>query len=263
MKSCIFHGRLEHRRRRPVRHAFRYPMAMMYLDLDELDGLLARFWLWSAPGTPFAAFRRADHVGDSGEPLSTTLRRLVRQRTGHELTGPIRLLTQASSLGFRFNSVNFYYCFDDAGESVAVVVAEVTNTPWGERHCYVLPVEGGRLPGEVMRFSQSKQLHVSPFMPMDVEYDWALTAPAERLSVNMRLTRQNRPVFDANMRLRRREISARSLAWLQIAYPLMNLRAFVGIYWQALRLWLKRCPPIAHPDARAGRREAAERRSGT
>ena len=247
MKSCIFHGQLSHRRRHPVRHAFRYPMYMMYFDLAELDGLLRRFWLWSLPRTPLAAFRRADHTGPEDVALDSAVRDLIERRTGDRPSGPIRLLTQVASLGFRFNSVSFYYCFDAADERVETIVTEVNNTPWGEQHCYVLPVPRDIGSDEAMRFSPAKQMHVSPFMQMDVAYDWRFTAPSERLMVNMLLKRKGRPVFDATLRFRRREISAASLAWLQIAYPLMNLRAFVGIHLQALRLWLKRCPLVPHP----------------
>lgn len=251
MESCIFEGRVRHTRTTPVSHRFTYRIFYMYLDLDELPTLFRGRWFWSTRRRALARFRRSDHVGDPAEPLAVTVRNLVKAETGTEPTGPIRLLTQLSYYGYCFNPVSFYYCFDETGTNVVAIVAEVTNTPWGERKCYVLPAGRSVAPTpSTLRFTPEKQMHVSPFMEMDVEYDWSFTMPSDSLKVFMANARDGRRFFDASISLKKTEISAFSLARVLIGYPWMTARIITGIYWQALLLWLKRCPFITHPSKR-------------
>jgi len=141
MQSGIYEGRVQHRRYAPLPHVFRYPLYLLYLDLAELDQVFRRRWLWSTHLWTLARFRRADHFGDPNRSLDSAVRDLVESRTGRRPMGPVRLLTQLRHLGFLMNPVSFYYCFDTADQKVEWVVAEVTNTPWGEQHCYVLPFD--------------------------------------------------------------------------------------------------------------------------
>jgi len=243
MESCIYEGQVSHARTTPVEHSFRYRLYMLYLDLAELPSALAASPLWSASRPALGWFRRADYLGDPREPLDRSVRRLVESETGRAPQGPIRLLTHARYFGFCFNPVSFYYCFDAAGETVETIVAEVRNTPWGERCCYVLDANGE----PARRFSTAKRLHVSPFMPMDVRYDWSFSAPARRLGVGMTVTREGRRLFTAALELRRAEMTPRRLASTLFRYPLMTLKVIAGIYWQAWLLKLRGCRTYAHP----------------
>jgi len=247
MKSAIFAGQVRHRRMHPAGHEFVYRLFMMYLDLAELDRVFERRWLWSAKRPALARFRREHHLGDPAVPLDTAVRELVKAQTGSRPQGPIRLLTNLSYFGYCFNPVSFYYCFDAAGEQVETIVAEVNNTPWGERHCYVLGEAMNQGKATHKRYAPAKQMHVSPFMQMDVDYDWRFSAPAQTLAVHMENSRHNQKIFDATLELERREISAASLARVLVAYPLMTLKVIVAIHWQALRLWLKKVPVYDHP----------------
>ena len=229
---------------------------MMSLDLDELPELFRKRWLWSATRPALARFRRQNHLGSSDEPLSETIRNLVECETGRRPDGPIRLLTNLSYFGYCFNPVSFYYCFDSDGETLQTIVAEVNNTPWGERDTYVLPDSMNVGQRGVKRFRPEKKMHVSPFMPMDVEYDWCFTEPEQRLSVYMANSSAGRRMFDASIVLTRREITGGALASVLARFPFMTVKIITGIYWQALRLWIKRCPLYAHPDKR--RKIAAE-----
>jgi DUF1365 family protein len=231
-----------------VVHAFSYPLFMMYLDLDEIPTLFTRRWLWSARAPAPAWFRRADYLGDSETDLREAVRAEAHRLTGHRPEGPIRMLTHLRYLGFIMNPVTFYYCFAEDGEAVDAILAQITNTPWGQRHTYALQSgePGVDATGETHRFA--KTFHVSPFMPMEQEYTWRFSNPGRGLLVHMENHAGAEKVFDATLRLRREEISGASLARTLVRYPWMTARVAAAIYWQALRLRLKRTPYHEHPD---------------
>ncbi len=256
MNSCIYEGRVRHRRRRPVEHAFEFPFFMLYLDLEEIPRLFERTWLWSADRWAFARFRRSDHLGDPGLPLAGCVRDLVEQRTGRRPEGPIRLLTHLRYAGFAMNPVSFYYCFDRSGTRVETIVAEVNNTPWGERHCYVISAKANARSATI-RARTPKAFHVSPFMGMDLAYEWRFREPGDRLALSIANHEPDgQRLFEALLGLRRREFTARSRARMLIRYPLVTFQVIAAIYWQAIRLYLAGAPFIPHPRARAGSLEA-------
>lgn len=247
MDSCIYEGRVRHTRKSPAAHQFSYRLFMMYLDLDELPTLFRKRWLWSVSGPALAVFRRSDHLGPNDQPLADVIRDLVVKETGKRPAGPIRLLTNLSYFGYCFNPVSFYYCFAADGETVEYIVTEVNNTPWGERDTYVMDCEGRAVSASSWRFRPRKKMHVSPFMPMEVEYDWVLSTPTHRLTVYMATSKDGKRFFDAGMTLNRKPITGWSLAGVLLRFPLMTMKIIVAIHWQALLLWAKRCPFYSHP----------------
>jgi DUF1365 family protein len=246
LHSAIYTGSVRHRRFLPRRHVFRYGLFMMYLDLDELDRVFAMSPLWSHCRPAPARFRRSDYLGDASMPLVESVRDRVERVAGFRPEGPVRLLTHVRYFGYCFNPVSFYYCFEPGGERVSAVLAEITNTPWRERHTYVLDGRG-RPAGAPIAQRFGKQFHVSPFMPMDMTYDWRIEPPEERLSVQMTNRRGDDVIFDATLQMRRRAMSGRALNACLLRHPFMTLEVIGAIHWQALKLKLKGVPFHPHP----------------
>lgn len=239
MHSCLYEGWVRHRRLAPAPRSFRYRTLLAYLDLDELDVVFRGRWFWSTGRRAAVAFRRADYLGDPSLPLAEEVRSYVARETGSRPCGPIRMLAYLAHFGYCFNPVVFYYCFEPSADRLEAVVAEITNTPWGERHRYLLR-------GSRSRFA--KTFHVSPFMPMDLSYDWRCNVPGDALAVHMNLARQQQKVFDATLLLKRRAITGASLAYALARYPLMTQRASLAIYWQALLLYAQGARFYPHPS---------------
>jgi DUF1365 family protein len=244
VNSAIYEGVVSHRRRTPVAHAFHMRLFLTYLDLGELSHVLDGVPRW------LARFRRADYLGDPAVPLDVAVRDLVEQRLGARPVGPVRMLAHLRCFGHCFNPVAFYFCFAPDGWRVEAVVAEVTNTPWGERHAYV--AAGGGNPDHVLESRHAKAMHVSPFMPMEMTYRWRIATPGERLTVAIESRDAGGAlVFDAQLALHRRALSRDALLRTLARHPAMTLRVLGGIYGQALRLRLKGARWHAKPEPAA------------
>ena len=242
--SCIYEGVIRHRRLEP-RREFTHRLALAYLDLEELPRLLGGRLVSRRPGV--VRFRRGDYLGDPAVPLDRAVRELVSERTGDYSAGPIRVLTHPRSFGHCFNPVSVYYCFDAAGERLQALVAEVTNTPWGERHAYVLGSAAASR--RAMEAQLGKAMHVSPFMGMDHRYDVRASTPGRTLSVQIDSSRAGTTVFDATLSLRRRELTRASLARATARYPFATVRVLALIYAHALGTALAGAPVHPHPEA--------------
>ncbi len=248
--SAVYEGGVRHRRFEARSREFRQRLTLAYIDLDELPELLGGRLSRRRPG--LCRFRREDYLGDARLPLADAVREAVEARVGERPRGPIRLLANLSVLGHCFNPVSFYYCMDGAGERVDAVVAEVTNTPWGERHSYVLSADDeAHTPraasaafsgGQVLAGSFHKALHVSPFMGMDHRYEWRMTAPAQTLSAHISSSRNGHVAFDATLSLRRRELTSKALVRLTAS----ALGTLPSIYARAGALRLEGVPVHAH-----------------
>ncbi len=246
--SAVYEGVVRHRRHAPAAHAFAYRMAQLYLDLDEIDRVFAGRWLWSSRRRNVAEFRRADYLGPAEMSLADAVRQRIAEANSVPPRGPIRVLTHLRYCGHVFNPVSFYYCYAEDGTTLECIVAEITNTPWRERHAYVLPASVAQRHGRSLRWDFDKAFHVSPFLPLDRQYTWTFTVPDEDLRVHMDVFDRNRRDFDATLALRRRTLDGLALARVLIRYPAMTLQVLGAIHWQALRLWLKRNPIYAHPS---------------
>ena len=245
MTSRLYEGVLRHRRFAPRPHAFEYRVAMPFLRLDELPALFRGRLFWSAAGRALAEFRRSDFLGDPAIALEDAVRERIREETGASHTGPIYLLANLRYFGYSINPITCYYCYSEDESTLEYLVAEVTNTPWNERHSYVLR---GPEAGQWLRTQFDKSMHVSPFNPMDMRYHWRSNAPGERLALHLETHQEGDKVFDATLTMTARPASGWNLARLLIRYPFMTARVGLAIYWQALRLYLKGVPVFTHPE---------------
>ncbi len=251
--SAIYEGTVRHRRHSPREHHFSFPLFMVYLDLAELDSVFSLTRLWSMSHAAPARFDRRDYLDPSMPSLDTAVRQRLRAEAGVECRGPIRLLTHLRYFGYCFNPVSFYYCFNAAGDQLEAIVAEITNTPWGERRAYVLDQRNAERSGKLLRWQFAKDFHVSPFMPMEINYDWSFDVPSDNLFVHMNLgedgTAQghNGRVFDATLSLERKELTPARMRAQLVRFPLLTLQVVARIHFEALRLWMKRVPVIPHP----------------
>jgi DUF1365 family protein len=279
-RSAIYEGTVRHRRYTPRYHEFTYRVFMVYLDLQEMDAVFKQTPLWSNGGFSLSWFRRKDFFdGKKSNHLYDAIANYVETETGSRPSGAIRMLTNLRYFGFIINPITCYYCFDKAGEIVETVVAEVTNTPWGERCHYILNmnkdsdgltdtndnkniIENSADSSRKMKpVTVDKAMHVSPFQPMNLVYQWRGKQPATQLAIHLDVfdaddmsqsgdakSENPTPVFDATLLLERQPMTKKTMNKRILCYPFMTIKVFVSIYWQALKLWWKRIPFYSAPD---------------
>lgn len=238
--TALYRGRVSHARTNPRPHAFSYDTYMLALNLDDL-GKQRWMPIFGIERVAPLSFRRRDYRGDPSRSLRRTIEDDVERELGFRPAGPIVLLTHVRVLGFVFNPVSFYFCHDEPGRLVAVV-AEITNTPWGERHAYVLAAQDGTVDA-----SFPKTFHVSPFMPMDQLYRWRISPIADGVTIEMSNIERGEAVFVAKLAMARVAMTRTQLVKAALAVPFIGIQVVLHIYWQALCLALKGTACFAHP----------------
>jgi DUF1365 family protein len=252
--SAIYQGNLRHRRFHPKNHEFSYESTLFYIDLDELPWLFSGVRGWSLNRKNLGCFYRSDYLGDPAISLKDAVQSKVYNLLGTCPQGAVRMLTNLRILGFCFNPVTLYYVFEPGADCPSVILAEVNNTPWNERHCYLVQCDAST--GKAKE-NFEKHFHVSPFNPLDMHYRWVSSKPDAHLLVHMEnhapplnntdtVAVEQICHMDATLSLKRREWSAsllQRLLWLQ---PWAAIKIPCAIYWQAVRLFFKGVPVYSH-----------------
>jgi uncharacterized protein len=232
--SSLYSGHVTHHRLRPKVHRLRYRVFWMLLDLDEIDGLSQKLRLLSRNRFNLASFFDRDHGDGSDVPLRRQAEALL-QSAGCDAAGlTIRLFCMPRILGYGFNPLSVYFCYRPDGP-LAAIIYQVHNT-FGERHSYVLPVESA---ADIIEQRCDKDFYVSPFLGMDMSYDFRVQPPAERISVAIQGQEQDQPVISAALSGRRSDLTDAGILKAFAGHPLLTLKVIAGIHWHALRMVLR------------------------
>lgn len=237
MESAIYQGKVYHQRFLPTQHKFDYDIYLFWLHLDELSHLSDSLQHFSAFSRARARFNRNDYLGSNDQPLSLAVKNKMTQLGAKAVEGDIFLLGQLRMWGMYFSPVNFYYLRTPAGH-FSYLLAEVSNTPWNERHYYLVDMD--------TQDDTKKAFHVSPFNPIDMTYQWQITQPAEQLALIMNCVRKEKE-FSAGINLTKLSLNNTNLSRVMKRIPSMTIKTMVGIYWQAIKLFIKRTPIYDHP----------------
>ncbi len=237
LSSAIYRGQVYHERFVPTQHKFSYQIAQFWLELDAVDQVAQGVKGFSADKFNWIRFKRSDFLKNPDIPLQQEALQTMSGLAGKPLEGKVYLLSPLRIMGLYFSPVNFYYLYNEEGY-FSHLLAEVSNTPWNERHCYLVDIKQ-QIPTE-------KVFHVSPFNPIDMEYHWHIKQPGDKLALKLDCHKQNKH-FAAAIALERQALTSENLNKTLWSLPNMTIKTVWGIYWQAMKLFLKRTPFYGHP----------------
>jgi len=242
MDSRLYFGEVLHHRRSPKEHKFSYKLFMPHLFLDELPRVFQGTWFWSANRPNLSWFRREDSPRPEIPSLEAAVKQTLYEQLGVHFEGRVSMITHLRTFGHLFNPVTFYYCWDQNLQSPLAVMTEITNTPWQERYAKAFHWTDSKNTKGRSKQAFQKEFHVSPFIGMNIAYDWHFDAPGTKMNIDMVLREEGEVLFTAHLHMKQKPLTATRLNWALLRFPFLTLKVTAGIYWQALRLKLKGIP---------------------
>ena len=243
----IYTGTVKHRRHDPFNSEFSYPVFMMYLDINDLDSVMEKSIFWNVDKSAIVSFQRNDFHGDVERPLDIAVRDTVKKRTGVRPEGKIRMLAHLRYFGYCFNPVTFYYCFSRNDDRVDYILAEVTNTPWKERHAYVLSASPENKSSKIKSNMKKNSMYL-PFGIWNMYMTGRLAVLKISLNVLMKNFKDGKHVFDASLSMSRMKMTKANLMKSVFRYPFMTIKVVFWIHFQAFLLWLRGATFYIHPS---------------
>ncbi len=238
LESAIYRGKVFHQRVVPKFHAFSYDIFLYWLKLSELNHIASsvKHFSMTSERRVLVNFKRNDYLGDPEQSLEQAVLSRMSDLHGSELHGDIFLLGQVRTFGLYFSPVNFYYLRNPQGVYTHLL-AEVSNTPWNQRHHYLVDLSEQK--------DSAKAFHVSPFNPIDMTYHWRISQPNENLRLQLICSKEKKH-FEASIDMQRIALNSKTLKQTLLSIPSMTIKTVFGIYWQALKLFVKRVPIYTH-----------------
>ena len=243
-KNFIYYGTVRHSRFTPFKRMFSYKIFMTFFDINTIEKSFKNSFLFGINKRGLVSYFRKDYHGDQNLSLDEAVRKTIKTKTKYNPKGPIRILTHLRYFGYCFNPVSFFYCYNKEDTEVEMIMAEVTNTPWNERHCYFIDNKKNN------KFKQDlkKQFHVSPFWDMDHDYEWYFNEPDKNLNVNMINFKDGNKIFNATLDLKKKaKLNYKNLILYTLRFPFLTLMVFLRIHFQALILLIRGATFYSHP----------------
>ena len=250
MKSSFCNGSVIHNRLNPKPHRFKYHMSWCLFDLDSIDEVFNHSKLWSLNKWNLVSIRNEDYINSKTDSIKSKAQSYIKKQTNKDFNGKIFLFTHPRYMGFGFNSVNFYLCYE--GENIVYILSEINNTPWKQKHVYFHDINHSinhpTIKPTEYEFKFQKEFHISPFVDMAIDYLWKFTINQESLQVSMQLNQNEKLLMNVNLNTNLTLIHNNNLMKWTVKKPFQALKMFAGIYWQAFKLWTKKIPFLTHPE---------------
>lgn len=244
MNSCLYECDILHARFQPKKYSLKQKLFTFYLDLDKLDELSKKLIFFSRNRFNLFDFRDGDHLLGPGKTAKENILNYLKSKGVSPLPEKIMLMTHARVLGYVFNPVSFYFCFDGAGKPLALVV-EVGNT-FGEQKPFF--ISSDKFKEGVFCDRQTKYYYISPFVDLDVELEFHVDIPQDKFCIRVDDWKEGKKFFISTMTGKRKELSDGTLLWYAFRYPLVTLGVILMIHWHAWRLWLLKVPHYPKED---------------